>query len=162
MTYPLAIKGLALAVAVSILPAGPVFGAQAAVVVGVRVTLISTSGSCAAQQAQFGFDVVCGRPVIVSPGGSGGMFGANRGSVGFNGQLVGTVPRDGYLGSGDAAATDGAGGRAAQGVDGELVTEAGLPLRRPDGLYRYNSAEISSWRMVSSHNRDYVELTIAW
>lgn len=129
---------MALLLALGGAPAG---ATQVSLDIAVSVRFISTSGSCAAMQAEFGFDVVCGRPVVLPA-------------------QVGTAPHTALLPQ--------AGGDPTEGnllpehdtqADASLLTTT-LPY--VESSASYNGVEISSWRLVSLHNGAYVELTIAW
>lgn len=135
--------------------AGSAMAAQLAVRVALSVRFVPTSGACGAQQAQSGFEVQCGRPVVVSPGGGGspqsGLFPGSQGGSGGIG--AGAGPGGGGLGT--------AGSETVAGTDatGAIVPDA---LTARANMRSHNAGEISSWRLVSLHNGAYVELTIAW
>jgi hypothetical protein len=122
------------ATALLALASTPAQAVQAAANVNVTVTFVPSSGVCAAQQAQSGFDVVCDRPsppLSVDPG------------------------RGLHLRSHQPTAP------AAMSIANPAdFKPAALPYI--ESAASYNGVEISSWRLVSSHNRTYVELTIAW
>lgn len=120
------------------MPAAGAAAAQASAEVTVKVNFISSSGNCAALQAEFGFDVVCERPVVL-PGQGGTGLGSNP-------RLRTHTPASGLLPENAAEAGD--------------FKPTVLPY--VESAARYNGVEISSWRLVSFHNGAYVELTIAW
>lgn len=136
MTDLLRTQGLRCVAALLLALGGAPAGAtQVSLTIAVNVRFIATSGNCAAMQAEFGFDVVCERPVVVPP------QAALPPLAGAEAPAGNVVPEH------DAPA------------DASL-----LPTTLPyvESSASYNGVEISSWRLVSLHNGAYVELTIAW
>jgi hypothetical protein len=117
--------------------------ATLAVTVGLSVRFVSSSGVCAAEQAQVGLSVVCERPHVLP---TGGMQ-----TSGWAGLLTGVAP---------AGAVD---------LVPQQQREARQMVPMPIGQNLYEAlpvrtagVEISAWRLVSSDNGSYVELTVAW
>jgi hypothetical protein len=117
--------------------------ASLAVTVGLSVQFISSSGVCAAEQAQVGLSVVCQRPAVVPTGGVG--------PSGWHAALTAVTPQS--------------------AVDllppKEQESRQMVPMPIGQNMYealpvRTAGVEISGWRLVSSDNGSYVELTVAW
>ena len=135
-------KGLRCAAALLLALGGAPAGAtQLSLTIAVNVKFIATSGPCAAVQAEFGFDVVCERPVVLPA-----QVGAAPHPMLF--------PR-----AGDETPPGKLLPEHETPADASLMPTA-LPY--VESTASYNGVEISSWRRVSLHNGASVELTIAW
>lgn len=121
--------------------------ATLAVTVGLSVKFISSSGVCAAEQAQVGLSVVCQRPMALPAGGM-------RPS-GWQAAMTGVAP---------LAAVD---LLPSPQMERQQESRQMVPMPIGQNLYealpvRTAGVEISAWRLVSSDNGSYVELTVAW
>lgn len=112
-----------------------------AIPVAVTVRYISSSGVCAAEQAQVGLSVTCARPSVLP---AGGLL-----PTGWTSPQLAAIPA--------AAALLPQEPDVPQFVPVPVARDLFEPLP-----VRTTGVEIASWRLVSSDNRSYVELTVAW